>query len=255
MRNVIITGSSRKNSLGYKICEALKNQCDDFRIIAIVHPSDYEKEILDGAVDLVVTADLLDLNSMNRAAEKVNEIIHYGYIYALINCAGMNMNCWFEDLKTTDYEKIMDVNARAMVHLSQCFFDNLSNTINGGTILNVVSNAAHVPMRCSLAYNASKAAAKMITQQMARELTRKYNMTIFSVSPNKLLGTDMSLQIDNEVPEVRGWTKDQSDDYQNSSLLTGEQTPPENVAEFIAFLLSTKDRHFYLSGCDIPYGA
>jgi hypothetical protein len=57
------------------------------------------------------------------------------------------------------------------------------------------------------------------------------------------------------VVETRGWTYEQARKYQLGSLLTGEETPPAAVADFIAFLLSSKGRHKYLTGCDIPYGA
>ena len=123
-----------------------------------------------------------------------------------------------------------------------------------GTVLNIVSNAAHMPMTSSLAYNASKGAALIMTKQLARELTKRYGITVFSISPNKLHGTAMSEQIDDEVVRTRGWTKEQAVQYQLNGLLAGEETPVEAVAEFVTFLLSSKERHKYLTGTDIPYG-
>jgi hypothetical protein len=64
----------------------------------------------------------------------------------------------------------------------------------------------------------------------------------------------MSAQIDEEVVRTRGWTYAQAVEYQKAGLLIGEETPPEAVADFIDFLVSTKSRHKYLAGCDIPYG-
>ncbi len=86
------------------------------------------------------------------------------------------------------------------------------------------------------------------------ELTSQ-GVTVFSVSPNKLRGTEMSDSIDQQVVATRGWTMEEAQRYQLAGLLTGEETPPEAVAEFIAFLLQDKEHHKYLSGCDIPYGA
>jgi NAD(P)-dependent dehydrogenase (short-subunit alcohol dehydrogenase family) len=108
-------------------------------------------------------------------------------------------------------------------------------------------------MRCSLAYNASKAAAHMMTLQLARELAP--DVTVFGISPNKLKGTGMSLEIERQVQRTRGWSPEQADAYQQQSLLSGLETPPEAVAEFLAFLLKTKARHQYLTGCVLPYGA
>ena len=65
----------------------------------------------------------------------------------------------------------------------------------------------------------------------------------------------MSASIDEQVVRTRGWTPEFAREYQRKALLTGEETPPESVAEFIAFLLSSKERHRFLTGTIIPYGA
>lgn len=169
----------------------------------------------------------------------------------LINCAGINGIDWIPDVQPQTWDSLMDVNVRAPFFMAQHFLPLLKES--RGTIVNVVSNASHMPMRCSSAYNASKGALAILTKQMARELSP--DVTVFSISPNKLAGTGMSAQIDEEVVRTRGWTQEQAQQYQLSSLLPGEETPPELVAEFLAFLLSNKDRHKFLAGCDLPYGA
>lgn len=169
----------------------------------------------------------------------------------LVNCAGVNKIGWLDSVKDEDWDQVMNVNAKGIFKMTQVFADDLRAT--HGTVLNIVSNAAHMPMRCSSAYNASKGAALILTKQLARELAP--DVTVFSVSPNKLGGTGMSDDIDRQVMETRGWTKEEAREYQLKSLLTGEETPVGAVAEFIGWLLSTKERHKYLTGCDIPYGA
>ena len=170
----------------------------------------------------------------------------------LINNAGINRINWLEDVGESEWDEVMDTNVKGIFKMTQACLPMLAAT--KGTILNIVSNAAHNPMRCSAAYNASKGAALILTKQLARELTPKYGITVFSVSPNKLAGTGMSKDIDEQVVKTRGWTKEQAVKYQLSGLLTGKETPPEAVADFIAFLLQDKSHHEYLSGCDIPYG-
>ena len=112
-----------------------------------------------------------------------------------------------------------------------------------------------MPMTCSAAYNASKGAAHILTLQLARELTKKNGITVFGISPNKLQGTGMSREIEKQVLGTRGWTAEEAQRYQLAALVTGEETPPRMVAEFVGFLLSSKARHQYLSGCVLPYGA
>lgn len=170
----------------------------------------------------------------------------------LINCAGVNKIDWLQNVTEADWDHVMDVNVKGIFKMTQAFLPRLIE--RKGTVLNIVSNAAHMPMRCSAAYNASKGAALILTKQLARELTSQ-GVTVFSVSPNKLRGTEMSDSIDRQVVATRGWTMEEAQRYQLAGLLTGEETPPEAVAEFIAFLLQDKEHHKYLSGCDIPYGA
>lgn len=177
----------------------------------------------------------------------------YGDLDVLINNAGVNLINWLEDFTEEQWDQVMNVNAKGIFKMSQACLPQLIKS--KGTILNIVSNAAHMPMTCSLAYNASKAAAHIMTLQLARELTKKYDITVFGVAPNKLADTGMSAAIDDQVVATRGWTKEYAQQYQLQGLLTGEETPPHKVAEFIAFLLASKENHKYLTGCILPYGA
>lgn len=171
----------------------------------------------------------------------------------LINNAGVNIIDWLENFSEAQWDTVMDVNAKGIFKMTQACLPLLSKS--QGTVLNIVSNAAHMPMTCSLAYNASKGAAHIMTLQLARELTKKHKITVFGVAPNKMAGTGMSDSIDDQVVATRGWTKEYAQQYQLNGLLCGEETPPARVAEFITFLLQDKDHHKHLTGCILPYGA
>jgi NAD(P)-dependent dehydrogenase (short-subunit alcohol dehydrogenase family) len=187
------------------------------------------------------------------AGEPYVESLCEGKLDCLINCAGVNIIDWLENFTEPEWDKVMGVNAKGIYMMSRACLSMLKES--KGTILNIVSNASHMPMTCSLAYNASKGAAHIMTQQLARELTKLHDITVFGISPNKLAGTGMSKDIDDQVVRTRDWTAAYAREYQLNGLLTHEETPPLAVAEFIAYLLSTKERHKYLTGCVIPYGA
>lgn len=171
----------------------------------------------------------------------------------LINCAGINKTAWLEDLPEEQWDEVLNVNAKGLYKMSQWALPALIKS--HGTILNIVSNASHMPMTTSLAYNASKGAAHIMTLQLARELSKKHKITVFGISPNKLRGTEMSKDIEDQVVALRGWTPEYAAQYQLNALLAGEETDPVQLAEFIAFLLHNKPRHKYLTGCILPYGA
>lgn len=232
---VIVTGGS--SGLGLALCNILRSFYREFYVV------DWSLE---------TGVDVTDPESVHEAAERLQDAIRPEplQVYALINCAGVNLIDWIPNLTEADFDRLMNTNARSMFTVVK----ELLNELRGGTVLNIVSNAAHMPMTNSLAYNASKAAALMITKQMSRELSKTHNVTVFSVSPNKLKGTGMSEYIASRVCDLRGWTPEEAERYQLAALPAGEETDPETLAEFIAFLLSTKQRHKYLAGCDIPYG-
>lgn len=197
-------------------------------------------------VDILTGEDVGDIRSLHHVREWAYDGLDF-----LINCAGINRNEWFENITLNHFEDVMRTNAYGIVSMTLACLDGL--IARKGCVINIVSNAAHIPMTSSLAYNASKAAALMITKQMAHELTPKYGLTVFSVSPNKLEGTGMSRQIEENVQRVRGWTPEYAREYQRKALMHGLETPPQHVAEVIANLISTGGWK-YLSGCDIPFG-
>lgn len=227
MSTILVTGSG--SGLGLAITNALRNA--GHKVIEYDHHANKNR-------------DVLRPNFHGLGIDQLD---------VLINCAGVNLIDWLENFTEEQWDKVMDTNAKGIFKMTQVCLPFLIRS--QGTVLNIVSNAAHMPMTCSLAYNASKGAALIMTKQLARELTKKYGITVFSVSPNKLKGTGMSNAIDDQVVQTRGWTKEYAQQYQLNGLLTGEETPPELVAELIAFLLQDKQHHKFLAGCDIPYGA
>jgi NAD(P)-dependent dehydrogenase (short-subunit alcohol dehydrogenase family) len=206
------------------------------------------KDELEKQGHLVIGYDINNGDDVTKAetASSIN-------VDVLINNAGVNLIDWLENFTEDMWDKVMDVNAKGIYMMSRACLPSLIK--NKGTILNIVSNAAHMPMTCSLAYNASKGAAHIMTLQMARELTKKHGITVFGIAPNKLSGTGMSESIDEQVVKTRGWANDYARQYQLNGLLTGEETPPQRLAEFIAYLLQSKEHHKYLTGCILPYGA
>ena len=171
----------------------------------------------------------------------------------LINCAGVNRLGWLENYVERDWDDVMDTNVKGIFKMVQWCLPSLTDT--KGTIINIVSNASHIPMTCSSAYNASKGAVHILTLQMARELGKRHGITIFGISPNKLAGTEMSRALEPEVMLLRGWTAEEARTYQLVALPAGAETPPALIAELITFLLSSRVRHRFLAGCVVPYGA
>lgn len=180
---------------------------------------------------------------------KINEPFEGRKIDVLVNCAGINAIAKIKDMDPETFNEVMEVNVFGIFNMVQSLFNQLDK---GGTVCNIVSTAARQPMRYSSAYNASKAAAEMLTRQMARELS-EYGITVFGVSPNWMRSTTMTERTFRQLKEIRGWTDEDIEKAQTSTL-AGELTPPEHVAEFVCWLLEEKHRNKYLTGGILEYG-
>lgn len=254
----VVTGDS--SGLGFELASQLN--AAGFNVFGISLDTDgdtrpwkhYKADVADSKSLVMPACDIEE--AMSRLTENgfmpaCNEVDDFHFV--LINCAGVNDIDWLEQFTEKQWDRVMDTNAKGIYLVTRAFLDILRAT--KGTLVNVVSNAAHMPMTCSLAYNASKAAAHIMTLQLARELTKKHGITVFGIAPNRMSGTQMSADIDRMVTKTRGWTKEQAQEYQRNGLVTGEETDPAMVAEILTFLLSKKERHCFLSGCILPMGA
>lgn len=192
----------------------------------------------------------LDLRVLDSIAEYCDYVTaHMGRVDILINNAGVNSIFKFEDLTADRIHEIMAVNFVGPVMLSQRLLPFLAD---GGRIINVISDAAHRPMRHSLAYNCSKAALDMATKQMARELTKPYKVSVIGVRPGRMCGTAMSYYIDKQVMEMRRWSIDQVTSYFKANSVTGQEADPRYVAKAI-YDLSTSALAMTMSGACVDF--
>jgi len=244
----VITGVGAKNGLGVKIIEALKEaHQDDIEIIAVCAPGNFPEV----EVDNIYYCDLGDVIETIEAFSEISD--EHPLVDCLINCAGANRMDWFEDVIPSEFMNVMNVNCNSAIFATQQLLPSLSEA--KGTVLNIISMGAHRAFRTSLAYNVSKAGLKMANEQLARELNSKFGITVFGISPNELAGTGMTLENEPEICRVRGWSPEEAEEYRvKTSGQAANQTKPEQLAEFIAFLLHKKENHAMMNGVDLYYG-
>lgn len=256
---IAVTGAN--SGLGLHIVHQLKHNHHRNTILSINGPEGYNGYDLTDELGVRRCAE--DIDFQTRMLCKDEDIKPDSFYRILINCAGVNYIEWFEQADWHQYERLMNLNLRAGLMLVQeligvkpPFENERESWFNGsGCVLNIISNASHVPMTNSVFYNASKGAFHIATLAMARELRKTHGLCVFGISPNKLAGTGMSDYIEDRVPGLRGWTPEQAASYQIGALPAGEETDPDRLAEFIAFLLDRPERHKYLTNTVIPYGA
>jgi NAD(P)-dependent dehydrogenase (short-subunit alcohol dehydrogenase family) len=94
----------------------------------------------------------------------------YGRVDILVNCAGVNSAASYLETTDDDWQRVLDVNLRGTHWGCQIFAAHMAEH-GGGSILNIGSVTADLPLSRVFAYSASKAAVVNLTQNLARELS------------------------------------------------------------------------------------
>ena len=98
-----------------------------------------------------------------------NVVAGQGRVDMLINGAGVNNASTYFELKDDDWDRVLVSNLKAVHWGCQIFGHHMAGA-GGGSILNIASVSAHLPLSRVFAYSASKAAVVNLTQNVAREL-------------------------------------------------------------------------------------
>jgi NAD(P)-dependent dehydrogenase (short-subunit alcohol dehydrogenase family) len=100
-------------------------------------------------------------------------ITAYGQVDMLVNCAGSNSAIAYEQIPDEEWHKVIDSQLTA-THLGcQIFAPFMATQSHGGSILNIGSVTAHLPLSKVFAYSAAKAAVVSLTKNLAREYARR----------------------------------------------------------------------------------
>ncbi len=134
----------------------------------------------------------------------------HGRIDILVNCAGVNSAVPYEEIDDDDWQTVLDTNLTA-THLGcQIFAPVMAAQENGGSILNIGSVTAHLPLSRVFAYSASKAAVNNLTKNVAREYATRgvrvnsLNPGFFPAEQNrKILQPERVQKIMDQTPMAR----------------------------------------------------
>jgi NAD(P)-dependent dehydrogenase (short-subunit alcohol dehydrogenase family) len=238
--NVVITGTDYDTGLGHTLKMIMRRRYAD-TVIGSRHDVTHDGRDDDPYLDLTKLADILNYANFVRAAMP--------HIDVLVHNAGEAMIAKFEDVKWNDLHRLMQVNCFGPIALTQQLLPNLRR---GAQIIFILSDASTKPMRCSLGYNLSKAAADMAVRQMARELTKPKDLSIYGIRPGRIAGTRLIEHINAEVCRVRDWTPEFAATYAYSQGVTGLDANVEDVAQSLAqFIHSPMSRN--LSGARMDF--
>jgi NAD(P)-dependent dehydrogenase (short-subunit alcohol dehydrogenase family) len=132
-------------------------------------------------------ADALDQNSLIAANESLSSRL--GTPTILVNAAGGNdprvtvtPEHPFEQIRLTDWRENFDLNLAGGALIPCQVFGFAMKSNRKGSIINIASVSAHLPLSRVAAYSAAKAALLNLTQFLAREWA-PYNVRVNSITP------------------------------------------------------------------------
>lgn len=173
-----------------------------------------------------------NLSNLDDVKEAYDEVINkYGKIDVLVNNAGVSSATPFEKYTEEEYEKVVDINIKAVYNCSKAVVEFMKE--NGGVILNTSSMVSIYGQPSGVMYPASKFAVNGMTKSLARELG-KYNIRVNAVAPG-ITETDMVKALPKEMIEPLIKT-----------IPLGRIGTPEDVAN--AFLFLASDMASYITG-------
>ena len=161
----------------------------------------------------IIPGDLTKVSELPDKLKKAEEI--FGGIDVLINNAGIALNCPLEETTEEQYDRIMNINAKAPYFLMKAALPYLRKS-DSATVINIASVVGHAGYPYQSAYAASKHALLGFTKSFAREVYKE-GIRVHAVSPGGVY-TDM-------VKVAR------------PDLTPDGMIRPEEIAEIVQFLL------------------
>lgn len=175
------------------------------------------------------------------------------YFDRVVYCAGVNHLGMLGSLDRINVLESFSVNVIGFISVLDSLVQHQGREVAEGawiqpcSVLAVVSDSAHTPMRGSIAYASSKAALQHAIRCAARELAPYWRVN--GISPSVVDDTPMTNRIDEIVPALRGWSEEDAMRYELSLIPMGRRALKSEVAELAVSILEGPE---FLTGAIIP---
>jgi NAD(P)-dependent dehydrogenase (short-subunit alcohol dehydrogenase family) len=167
-RVVVVTGASSGLGRHFSLVLAAHGA----HVVAIARREAKLKELTEeitsqGGTASYVSADLGDRQSIRRAFAQI--VARHGHVDVLVNNAGVGPVRPALEHTDADWDDTFATNLTGPWEMCRLFAAHCAGRGVGGSIVNVASAAALVPIPDTAAYSTSKAALVHLTRQLARE--------------------------------------------------------------------------------------
>lgn len=250
---VVVTGGG--SGIGRAICQELAIL--GWRVIVTDLSADAANETastLAGGAERGHEAHPLNVINSENAVAVANDISQRFGLDAWVSNAGVSKMERFVDITEADYQMTLDVNLKGVFLCGQAAARAMIAQGRGGAIVNTASMAGkqgRVPFLAD--YVASKFGVVGLTQAMAFELA-EHHITVNSVCPG-FVATPMQERELAWEAQLKGSTPEEVRDSWVADTPLGRLQKPEDVADAVGFLLSSKARFITGEALSVNGGA
>lgn len=143
---------------------------------------------------LPIAVDIADSEALDRAATSVRSAL--GPVDLVVANAGTMLGAPFETADTSEWDRMLDVNVRGLIHTGRAFIDDLIAAAASGPadLVHIGSVASHMLYPQWSVYGATKAAVAQLTRNLRAELGPR-DVRVHTIEPavtTTELGNDMS---------------------------------------------------------------
>ncbi|REE98796.1 SDR family oxidoreductase [Thermomonospora umbrina] len=205
-RIAVVTGAS--SGIGAATARALSAR--GARVALLARRADR----LDGLVAelgdraLAVPTDVADPDAIGRAAARIADEL--GRVDLVVNNAGVMLAAPFEDRRTDDWHRMIDINVTGAIRVADAFLADLIATAAEGRpadLIDISSVAAHGTFPSFAVYCATKAALTHFSRNLRAELAPR-RVRVTNIEPG-LVATELQGHVDH--PDVNAVIDDWRD--------------------------------------------
>lgn len=239
-KRVLVTGAA--SGIGLRVAERFFEQGAD--VIGL------DRHESDAALAFrLVQADVTDPAQVEAVVQML--LAENSRVDVVVNAAGILRLGSTDALSVDDWKACMDVNASGAFYLLRQLIPTFQRQ-RAGAIVNIASNAAHVPRIGMSAYCASKAALAAFSHCVALELA-PYGVRCNVVSPgstNTPMLQDMLGDPANAAKLISGLPE-----QYKLGIPLGKLAKPDDIADMVLFLASDQAGHVTMQDIVVDGGA